>query len=258
LNPLVLQTDFAPRMREALAVLHEAYAHPVDIEFAVNFQSESDFKIHLLQCRPFHYRGNAPVVEFPENIPSEKMIMHGAGPIIGPSRAERMDAILWIDPHRYAELSTADRYALARALGKVLRTRGRDRATLLAGPGRWGTSTPSMGVPVSFAEINAVSVLVEMLLPQEHLMPDLSLGTHFFSEMVEAGMLYVAQADAEGGLQVNFDVLDPWRAPLRPYGEDVERFAGVLHIAETGGQVRVVADAAEQRIVCYCDPTDAR
>ena len=258
LNPLLLRTEFAACMREAMAVLHEAYAHPVDVEFAVNFQTESDFKIHLLQCRPFHYRGDAPVVEFPEDIPHERLIMHGMGPIIGHSRAERIDTVIWIDAHAYRDMPIPDRYTLARALGTILRARTRDGATLLIGPGRWGTSTPSMGVPVSFAEINTVSVLVELILPQEHLMPDLSLGTHFFSEMVEAEMLYVAQKASEEGLKLSFEPLHPWRVSLDSYGEDVARFADVLHLAETSGQVRLIADAAEQRIVCYCDPTGAR
>jgi hypothetical protein len=33
------------------------------------------------------------------------------------------------------------------------------RTLMLVGPGRWGTSMPSLGVPVSFAEINTASVI---------------------------------------------------------------------------------------------------
>ena len=59
-------------------------------------------------------------------------------------------------------------------------------------------------------------------------------------------------------MKLSFEPLHPWRVSLDSYGEDVARFADVLHLAETSGQVRLIADAAEQRIVCYCDPTGAR
>ena len=63
---------------------------------------------------------------------------------------------------------------------------------MLIGPGRWGTSTPSLGVPVSFAEIAGASVLCEVNIMHDSLVPDLSLGTHFFNEMVEMNILYIA------------------------------------------------------------------
>jgi hypothetical protein len=50
---------------------------------------------------------------------------------------------------------------------------------MLLGPGRWGTASPDLGVPVQFAEINHVSVLCEIVTMRENLIPDVSLGTHF-------------------------------------------------------------------------------
>jgi pyruvate,water dikinase len=63
---------------------------------------------------------------------------------------------------------------------------------MLIGPGRWGTTTPSLGVPVSFAEIDTVSVLCEIVAMRDDLVPDVSLGTHFFNELVELDILYLA------------------------------------------------------------------
>ena len=63
---------------------------------------------------------------------------------------------------------------------------------MLIGPGRWGTTTPSLGVPVHFAEINTVSVLCEIVAMRDDLVPDVSLGTHFFNDLVENDMLYLA------------------------------------------------------------------
>ncbi len=63
---------------------------------------------------------------------------------------------------------------------------------MLIGPGRWGTTTPSLGVPVSFAEIDAARILCEIVAMREDLVPDVSLGTHFFNDLVEMDMLYLA------------------------------------------------------------------
>jgi len=64
--------------------------------------------------------------------------------------------------------------------------------TMLLGPGRWGTSSPELGVPVHFAEISRVSVLCEIVTMRENLVPDVSLGTHFLNELVEMNILYMA------------------------------------------------------------------
>ncbi len=63
---------------------------------------------------------------------------------------------------------------------------------LLMGPGRWGTTTPSLGVPVKFAEINNIAVLAEVAFSAGNLMPELSFGTHFFQDLVETNIFYIA------------------------------------------------------------------
>ena len=44
--------------------------------------------------------------------------------------------------------------------------------TLLVGPGRWGTTEPSLGVPVSFAEISRITALCEVIEMREGLVPE--------------------------------------------------------------------------------------
>lgn len=253
LGPLLSSTAFVDAMRGALVTLQSAYDHPVDVEFAVNFQSRTDFRIHMLQCRPFHYRGSAPVVEFPEDIARERVVFEGQVPIIGHSRAESLDTVVWVRPERYCALSLKERYAFARALGRMLRAMPDAGCTLLAGPGRWGTSTPSLGIPVSFAEINSVGILVELGMPSGDVMPDLSLGTHFFSEMVEANMLYVAFPVDDAVRPPVFEILTEYAVPADALGSDMAKFGNVAVVARVGGAVRLVADTAGQRIACYLD-----
>ena len=62
---------------------------------------------------------------------------------------------------------------------------------------------PSLGVPVSFAEINTVSVICELTLMHEGVIPDVSLGTHFFNDLVEMDILYLAIIPGKNGDSMN-------------------------------------------------------
>jgi len=64
--------------------------------------------------------------------------------------------------------------------------------TILLGPGRWGTTTPAMGVPITFSEINNITAIGEIAYQEGSLIPDLSFGTHFFQDMVEMDIFYMA------------------------------------------------------------------
>ena len=91
---------------------------------------------------------------------------------------------------------------------------------MLIGPGRWGTTTPSLGVPVCFAEIDTVSVLCEIVAMREDLVPDVSLGTHFFNDLVEMDMLYLALFPGRQGQLLERGVL---RADAQPPGGTAAR-----------------------------------
>src|SRR5690606_36352223 len=70
--------------------------------------------------------------------------------------------------------------------------------TMLIGPGRWGTSTPSLGVPLRFSELNRMAVLVEVSGAEAGMSPDLSFGTHYCLDLVGAGFVYVAVSPERG------------------------------------------------------------
>jgi hypothetical protein len=190
---LLSNTPFVGDMRELLSTLEEAYQNPVDIEFAANFVDDEQYKINLLQCRPLQVQGvesgNLPVVQVGET--DRIAELHGA--IIGPSRLVEVDRFIYVVPSLYGELPLADRYEVARVLGRINQAAPPDgQMTMLLGPGRWGTSSPDLGVPVHFAEISRVSVLCEIVCMRENLIPDVSLGTHFLNELVEMNILYMA------------------------------------------------------------------
>ena len=104
-----------------------------------------------------------------------------------------VDRFIYVVPALYGELPWPQRYEVARLLGRINQTVPQDgQTTMLLGPGRWGTASPDLGIPVHFAEINRVSVLCEIVTMRENLIPDVSLGTHFLNELVEMNILYMA------------------------------------------------------------------
>ena len=79
---------------------------------------------------------------------------------------------------------------------------------MLIGPGRWGTSTPTLGVPVSFADINHMKVIGEVAFEEGGLMPELSFGSHFFQDLVESDIFYAALFPHSYDCSYRNDILD--------------------------------------------------
>jgi hypothetical protein len=160
-----------------------------------------------------------------------------------------------VDPGAYALLPNAERYAVARLIGKLthLTEEGSPKRIMLMGPGRWGTSTPALGVPVSFAEINTVSVLCEMDIMHEHLVPDLSLGTHFFNDLVEMDMLYIGFFSTKEENRLNPAFFDQSANRLQHLIPSAATLSSVLRVIDSPVEqdICLLADAMKQRALLY-------
>ncbi len=190
-NNLLEHTQFAKDMREILQILEEVYQNPVDIEYTLNFLDENTYKINLVQCRHFQIKSEIKDIKAPEDLTPESIIIKSSGPIIGTSIAAKLDRIIYVVPEKYSQLDQRDRYSIARLIGTINQLeKNKGKKILLLGPGRWGTSTPSLGIPVKFAEIDNVSLICEISEKTGGFHPDVSLGTHFFNNLVELEILY--------------------------------------------------------------------
>ncbi|MGA1870188.1 MAG: PEP/pyruvate-binding domain-containing protein [bacterium] len=255
---LFTKTQFAQDMRIMLAIIQEAYKYPVDIEFTGNFFDNENYKINLLQCRPFQVkRGAHTAIKEPGKIEGQNLIVKTSGPIIGNSMQTVVDRLIYVVPAHYGKLPDRDRYSVARLIGKLTNLPiSEHRVIMLIGPGRWGTTTPSLGVPVTFGEINHVSVICELAEMHEGLMPDVSLGTHFFNDLVELDILYLAVYPSRTGYIINKDFLD--KAPnqlnsLIPGYAKWEPMVRVIDFDKNKSNQQFVlnVDTTEQRCVCY-------
>ncbi len=264
LDPALEQTPLVADMRAMLDTIRDAYGTDVDVEFTVNHDSESGYTINLLQCRPLQVQGTAVTADPPPRTYGERVIMRSAGGVIGHSRSITIDRLVYVVPHRYAALPEGKRYALARLIGRLTRAPGLN--IMLIGPGRWGTSTPSLGIPVSFSDIHGVSVLCEIDTMHEGLVPDLSLGTHFFNDLVEENILYVGHFCGNPANVLNDQYLRADCSALERLAPEAGEWCETVFVRDqsdgaaartadgTASALRLYADALEQVAVLYTTP----
>jgi hypothetical protein len=244
--------DFAPTLRRLLGTLERAYDYPVDIEFAATFASDGRLYLNLIQCRPLQTRGvESRRVEVSE-ASDATTLFRSSGSFIGGSIAQPIARVVAVDPQAFMRLALADKYELARLIGRVNRgVVARDKApTLLLGPGRWGTSTPRLGVPVRFAEISAMTAIAEVAFSAGGLQPEPSFGTHFFQDLVETGIFYVALDPERGGCFLNTALLDELPNQLGALLPEDARFAPALRIVALPPGYRLLADIVSQKVAC--------
>lgn len=255
---LLKETAFVEDMRAMLATLRKAYRHHVDIEFTLNFFDPNRYRINVVQCRPLEAESATAIAEPPANIADEDTLIRMQDSIVGTSRDIDLDWIVYVVPALYANLSVNDRHAVAHLIGELLRRPElKEGRIFLAGPGRWGTTTPALGIPVSFSDISAIAVLCEIVTMRDGLIPDVSLGTHFFNELVENDLLYLAITPEKPGNRLDNVFFENNSVPgLEPYGikpspaSDAVRLIRVKDLPG-GGAVRLHADMFAQRAVLY-------
>ncbi|MRR07165.1 MAG: pyruvate, phosphate dikinase [Deltaproteobacteria bacterium] len=258
-DKLLSTTAFVEDIREMLRALHQAYDYPVDVEFTLNFLDNQDYRIHIVQCRPLPVKGMDTTSPVPMDAPEERRIVSASGAVIGHSRHVRIDRIIYVTPGLYGKLTIQERHEVARLISQLNQTISPHGAenTLLIGPGRWGTSCASLGIPVSFSDINRIAVVCEIVTMHENLVPDVSLGTHFLNELIEMDMLYLALFPQKGDNSLSQDFFNNMPNRLLDYVPKEERWADVVKViltADVGGAVDGIflsADSLKQKVICY-------
>lgn len=245
---LLGNTKFPKLMKDMLSILSRVYNYPVDIEFTANFKNDDTFKINLLQCRPLQTRGLGKPVELPKLIDEKDCLFHTKGPFIGGNVRLPVDFVVFIGIKPYLALSESGKYAVARQVG-LINAALKGKNVMLMGPGRWGTTTPSLGVPVHFTELCNMSVICEVAFSEAGVMPELSYGSHFFQDIVETGIFYVAIFDGQKDVAYNPDHILGKENILHTVLPQSAQFKDVIHIARTDG-MEIFSDIVTQTLLC--------
>jgi hypothetical protein len=185
---LLAGDSFAALLRDVLRRLEGAYGVPVDIEFAWQ-----DRKLYVLQCRPVarSERGSAPV-SVPQPAVSQTVLFRARRGILQNAERHGIRYLVLVDGERYHAVGEpARKLDVARSLGRINRAL-EGRPYMLVGPGRWGSTNLELGVRVSYGEINHATILAEVGSTRTGYTPEVSYGTHFFQDLIEADIVPLA------------------------------------------------------------------
>ena len=181
-----LKTDFIKQIKETQDLLKLKIGEPVDIEFAHDGKD-----LYLLQCRPQSYNIENNPSPIPQNIKPEKIIFT-ADNYITNGYVPEITHLIYVDPDEYNSIQNiSDLKDIGKAVGKLNKILPKKQFIIL-GPGRWGSRGDiKLGVNVSYADIKNTSVLIEIARKKGNYTPDLSFGTHFFQDLIEASIKYI-------------------------------------------------------------------
>jgi len=248
---LINRTDFVKRMRAILLALEEGLGSPVDIEFASDGQS-----FYLLQCRPQYTESETAPSAIPQDIPASKTVFT-ANRFISNGRVPEISHIVYVSPERYGEQTSRDALVdIGRAVGR-LNVLLPKRRFILMGPGRWGSRGDiKQGVQVSYADICNTAVLIEIARKKEGYAPELSFGTHFFQDMVEAGIRYIPLYPDDPSVEFNEPFLNSSRnmlASILPEYAHLDDVVRVIDIpgGDEGNVLKILMNADLGKAVGY-------
>ncbi len=245
---LLKSTFFPTLMKDLLALLQRIYDYPVDIEFTANFREDGSFRMNLLQCRPLQTKGLGKAVAIPSIIKEQECVLLSKGNFMGGNIHLFIDYVVYIAPSSYLSLSENEKYLVARAIGRINHVL-KGKKVMLIGPGRWGTTTPSLGIPVHFTELCNMAVICEVASKEEGFEPELSYGSHFFQDLVEADIFYVAIFNGQKEVIFHPERLQEYPnqySNILPQEHEMEK---VIHIAKTDG-LEIYSDIVTQTLLC--------
>ncbi|HAH31737.1 MAG TPA: histidine kinase [Elusimicrobia bacterium] len=163
----------------------QAMGANIEMEFACVLDKENKTaEFNILQMRPMVSRSFLKKVHL-EELKKENLICSSAM-TLGNGYIKDVFDLIYVKPESFNSLKTRE---IAEQIGELnSRLKLENRHYLLIGPGRWGSSDPSLGIPVKWDHISNSKVIVEA--DYEGFSVDPSYGTHFFHNVTSLGIGY--------------------------------------------------------------------
>jgi pyruvate, water dikinase len=242
---LLASSPFIKQIEAILKTLENELNTPVDIEFA----SDGD-DLYLLQCRAQSSTKDDVAAYIPQNVPGND-VLFTANRYVSNGRVPDITHIVYVDPDKYCDLSDLNQLKMVgQVVGKLNKLLPK-RQFILVGPGRWGSRGDiKLGVRVTYSDINNTAMLIEVARKKGNYVPDLSFGTHFFQDLVEASIRYLPLYPDDSEIQFNesFFVGSPNLLPgILPEYKSLANTVHVIDVPQTaGGKVLRVLMNADQ------------
>ena len=172
----------APIVKELLEICAREMQSNVEIEFA----AEPSLNLfNALQVRPISSDSLRAQVDW-RQVDCSGAIVH-SGSALGTGWIEGLTDIVYLKANTFDKMRTREMADQLRELNTRMRAQGRQY--VLIGYGRWGSSIPTLGVPVVWSDISEAKALVESALPDFRVDP--SQGSHFFQNLTSFNAGYV-------------------------------------------------------------------
>ncbi len=241
-------------LRWALQALEKAYGCPVDIEFAFDGKT-----FHLLQCRPQAMPRKTAPVSLPTGVPPQRKIF-SADRDVAAASVHDIEYVVLIDPRDYDRVeSPASRRGVGRIVHRLNQALA-GRRFILMGPGRWGSKDLKLGVRISYSDINNTAMLIEIARRRDDFLPEVSYGSHFFQDLVESDIRYLALFPDEPGALFNETFLNESPNALETLLPDAAAEYGdvvrVVHVPTVAGGalLNVDMDGESQQALAWLPP----
>lgn len=227
LKGLLTNTNFLKRAGFILNTLQNRLKTPVDIEFA-----HTGTEFYILQCRPQSYARVNIGDNIPKDVPEERVVF-SANRFVSNGKMPDITHVVYVDPLAYSEIEDKNKMLqIGRAVGRLNKMLPK-RKFILMGPGRWGSRGDiKLGVSVTYSDLNNTTMLIEIARKKGNYLPDLSFGTHFFQDLVEAQIRYLPLYPDDDGVMFNENFLMKAKNIFRELIPEFQHLEDVIHVID--------------------------
>ena len=191
-------------------------------------------------------------LHMPEDIVGRNILFECRKSAMGLSREEKLDLIVYVDPVRYYSMPYQEKSKVAAAIGEInWEMRGKNKHMLLMVPGRVGTSSPELGVPTAFSDISEFDAVCEIADSKAGYNPELSYGSHFFQDLVESGILYIAVFENEKTEAYDVNIINSFNTILDENVSGYDEIKDIIYVYDVSGDnIRLFHDMKNERTLC--------
>lgn len=205
--PMLVQKRFPINdlVRSLLAAAEKTLNTKVEIEFALALPGQTGeqrrARLGFLQLRSMMVSDEVVDVTSGELMDSQAIV--ASDMVIGNGTVRDIRDVVFVRPENFSPMVTS---TVAREIESVNRELQQERRPfLLIGFGRWGSSHPSLGIPVDWSQISGARTIVEATLPEMNV--ELSQGSHFFHNLSSFRTSYFMVLHGGHG-RINWDWLN--------------------------------------------------